>query len=71
MSWNGIWEKIKIKSVSPYKSTPKAVKNDMIEVTLIMPVEVYSTFRVQVDAPHTLHGRRSTDPKPQGDTGKP
>jgi hypothetical protein len=68
--WNGIWDKIKLKSVTPYKENPTAIKNDTVEVVLTMPVEVYSTFRLQLEAPHTLKGRRYTD-KMQGDTGAP
>lgn len=68
--WNGIWDRIKLKSVTPYKDNPTAIKNDTVEVVLTMPVEVYSTFRVQLEAPRTLKGRRSTD-KSQGATGAP
>jgi hypothetical protein len=69
--WNGIWDKIKTKSVHPYKTDPSVIKNDMIEVVLTMPVEVYSIFRVQLDAPHTLKGRRSSDKIETGVTGAP
>jgi hypothetical protein len=59
--WNGIWEKIKTKSVTPHKSHPKAIKNDMVDIVLSMPADVYSVFRVQLDAPHTLRSRRASD----------
>lgn len=59
--WHGIWDKIRTKSVTPYKKDFKAVKNDYIEVVLTMPIEVYSVFRVQLDAPDTLRSRRITD----------
>jgi hypothetical protein len=61
--WHGIWDKIKIKSVTPYKKDPKAIKHDTVDVCLTMPIEVYSVFRVQIDAPHTLRTRRASDPK--------
>jgi len=68
--WNGIWDKIKTKSVTPYKKDPRAIKNDSIELVLTMPIEVYSTFRVQLDAPDTLRSRRTSD-KIEGETGAP
>jgi len=61
MDWNGIWEKVKIENVKHYKKDPHAVKSDRVEVTISMPIEVYSTLRVQFDAHHTLSTRRTTD----------
>lgn len=59
--WNGIWNKIKIKSITNYKKDPTAVKPDSVEVTITMPIEVYSVFRLQIEAPNTLNNRRATD----------
>jgi len=69
--WDGIWDKIKFKSVTPYKRDHKSVKNDTVDVVITMPVEVYSVFRVQLDAPDTLRSRRATDKLPAGETGAP
>jgi hypothetical protein len=71
VSWTGIWDKIKIKSVNHFKKDPHAVKSDTVEVVLHMPIEVYSTFRLQIEAPHTLGNRRSTDPKEVPPGGSP
>lgn len=68
--WCNLWEKMKIKSVSHYKKDPDACKSDYVEVVLTMPIEVYSVFRVQVEAPHMLRNRRALD-NPKGDTGAP
>jgi hypothetical protein len=61
--WNGLWEKLKIKSVIHFKKDPNAVKSDHVEVTLTMPIEVYTLFRQQVEVPHVLRNRRNGDPK--------
>ena len=59
--WNGIWHRIKTKSVRAYRKNAQSKKNDLVEVVLEMPTEVYSTFRLQLDAPHVLQGRRKDD----------
>jgi hypothetical protein len=61
--WSSLWERMKIKSVSPFKKDPTAVKADHVEVTLHMPIEAYTLFRQQVEASHVLRNRRDTDPK--------
>jgi hypothetical protein len=69
--WNGIWDKIKTKSVTPYKKDQKAIKHDSVELVLTMPIEVYSTFRLQLDAPDTLRSRRVSDKKEGSVNGAP
>lgn len=56
-----MWTKINITNTKPYKSTRTAIKNDRIQVTLDMPIETYSLFRRQIEAPHSLRGRRKED----------
>lgn len=63
-----MWEKINIMNVEPYKSFPKVIKSDRVKVTLDMPIDTYSEFRVQIEAPQSLRGRRSGDKTQTVDT---
>lgn len=59
-----MWEKICIKAIRPYRKDHQSKAKDRIQVTLDMPIEVYSTFRKQVEAPLAdLHRRISDDEK--------
>jgi hypothetical protein len=58
-----MWSDIHIKSVKPYRSYPRLKKDDRVTVTVDMPIEAYSGFRRQIEAPHALRNRRSTDTK--------
>lgn len=56
-----MWEKIRIKSIKPYRKDHQSVKKDRVMVTLDMPTEVYSKFRKQVEAPLADLHRRISD----------
>ena len=59
-----MWDKIKLKSVTPYRSNPRLKAKDRVKVLLDMPIETYSDFRRQVEAPNSFGSRRSGDPTP-------
>ncbi len=61
-----MWDKMKLKSVTPYRSHPRLKSRDRVTVVIDMPIETYSDFRRQVEAPRSLLGRRTTDPKRNG-----
>jgi hypothetical protein len=56
-----MWDSINIKSVRAFRSHPKHKARDRVEVVLEMPIEHYSEFRVQVEAPSALRNRRAED----------
>lgn len=56
-----MWDSIDIKSVRAFRSHPKHKARDRVEVVLEMPIEHYSKFRVQVEAPSALRNRRAED----------
>lgn len=56
-----MWGTIDIKSVRSYRSFPRLIKDDRVTVTIDMPIEKYSEFRKQIEAPHSLRNRRHTD----------
>lgn len=56
-----MWDKIRIKKTRAYPSKPEKRTKDRIEITLDMPIEIFSDFRKQIEAAHTLRDRRKTD----------
>lgn len=60
------WENIKIETFKAYRSSHRAIKKDRMKVTIDMPIEDYTAFRRQIEAPHSLRDRRAgdkTDPR--------
>lgn len=53
-----MWERIKIKYVKPHRSYPRLPKDDRVTVSVEMPIEVYSEFRRQIEAPSSFNNRR-------------
>lgn len=56
-----MWESIDIKNVRAFRSHPKLKARDKVEVSLEMPIELYSQFRRQIEAPSSLRDRRAED----------
>ena len=56
-----MWDTIKLKSVTSYRSHPRLKAKDRVTVVVDMPIEEYSAFRRQVEAPGSFDDRRVDD----------